>query len=247
MIDADLRHLVGSVQWVPIPAGMVQRGTPEGLIDAVMRAHADLDLPRSYFAKEAPRKEIAVAAFAIAATPVTSEFWRAFATDTGLDTDPSRPADHPIDGLPWQQAHAFGVWLSDRVGELFRLPTETEWERAARGDDAREYPWGDRFDVGCANLAEARIGATTPVGSFPRGAGPFGVLDLAGNVDEWTATVYAPYPGAPVDVPAEEDWALDPHITRGGSWRQHRDLARCARRHGLYPGNAGAGFRLARG
>jgi toxoflavin biosynthesis protein ToxD len=163
-----------------------------------------------------------------------------------LDADVSMPSRHPIDGVRWEQAQRFCVWLSDRLGELFRLPTEDEWERAARGDDTREYPWGDEYDANCANLAEARLGGTTPVGSFPRGASPFGVLDLAGNVDEWTATVYAPYPGAPADVPARESWALDPHVTRGGSWRQHRDLARCARRHGVYPGNLGAGFRLVR-
>lgn len=235
-----------NIRWVSVPTGQVQRGTPASLIDAVVRAHADLGLPRSYFAKEAPREAIVVVAFMIAAIPVTSELWRAFATDTGLEADPSRPDDHPIDGVRWQQAQVFCVWLSDRLGENFRLPTETEWERAARGDDTREYPWGDRFDARCANLAEAQIGNTTPVGSFPLGASPFGVLDLAGNVDEWTSTIYAPYPGAPFDVPVEEGWALDPHVTRGGSWRQHRDLARCARRHGLYQGSAGAGFRLAR-
>ena len=244
--DHEQRRFVATVRWISIPRGVVQRGTPADQIDAVVRAHSDLGLPRSYFAKEAPRQAIEVAAFTIAATPVTSDFWRTFATNTGVSTDASTPSGHPIDGVRWEQADQFCVWLSDRLGEPFRLPTEDEWERAARGDDGREYPWGDRFDAACANLAEARVGSTTPVGSFPRGASPFGLLDLAGNVDEWTATVYAPYPGAPADVPALESWALDAHVTRGGSWRQHRDLARCARRHGVYPGNVGAGFRLVR-
>nr|WP_277924679.1 SUMF1/EgtB/PvdO family nonheme iron enzyme [Microbacterium ureisolvens] len=94
----------------------------------------------------------------------------------------------------------------------------------------------------------ARIGGTTPVGSFPDGASPFGVLDMAGNVDEWTSTRYAPYPGAPADVPVLETWAFDPHITRGGAFRHDRDLARCARRHGAYEADLaaiGVGFRLA--
>jgi toxoflavin biosynthesis protein ToxD len=246
MTGAEHRRFIATVQWISVPAGVLQRGTPESEIDAIVRAHADLGLPRSYFAKEAPRHAVEVAAFTIAATPVTSNLWRAFATTTGLGADVSTPSGHPIEGVHWQQAQHFCVWLSDQLGEPFRLPTETEWERAARGDDTREYPWGDRFDVRCANLAEAKIGGTTPVGSFPRGASPFGVLDLAGNVDEWTATAYAAYPGAPADVPAEETWALDRHVTRGGSWRQHRDLARCARRHGVYPGNVNAGFRLVR-
>lgn len=244
--DAEQRRFSATVRWISIPRGVLQRGTPTSEIDAVVRRHADLGLPRSYFAKEAPREAVEVAAFTLAATPVTSNLWGTFATSTGLTADVSTSSGHPIEGVRWDQAQLFCAWLSDELGEPFRLPTEMEWERAARGDDTREFSWGDRFDAACANLAEARIGGTTPVGSFPRGASPFGVLDLAGNVDEWTATTYAPYPGAPADVLPEESWALDAHVTRGGSWRQHRDLARCARRHGVYPGNVYAGFRLVR-
>lgn len=239
-------EVAAGIRWISVPRGTLLRGTPADEIDAVLLAHADLGLPRSYLAKEAPRFAVEVAAFTVAATPVTSNMWRIFVSDMGVGTETPNASDHPIDGVTWEHAQRFCAWLSDRLSESFRLPTEDEWERAARGDDAREYPWGDVFDASCANLAEARIGGTTPVGAFPRGASPFGVLDLAGNVDEWTETTYAPYPGAPTDVPARESWALDPHITRGGSWRQHRDLARCARRHGIYAGSVGAGFRLIR-
>ncbi len=246
MTETEQQRLAAAVRWISVPRGVLQRGTPAREIDDVVRAHADLGLPRSYFAKEAPRESVEVASFTIAATPVTSNLWQTFATSSGIGRGVSTPSGHPIEGVRWAEAQLFCAWLSDALGEPFRLPTEAEWERAARGDDAREFPWGDQFDVSCANLAEANVGDTTPVGSFPRGASPFGVLDLAGNVDEWTATTYAPYPGAPADVPAEESWALDSHVTRGGSWRQHRDLARCARRHGVYPGNVHAGFRLVR-
>lgn len=242
----QLRAAIDGISWVPIPSGILQRGTPADAIDHVVRAHADLGLPRSYFAKEAPRAAVHVPSFTLAVTPVTVSLWALFSEDTGA-VAASAPPDHPIDGTRWEDAGRFCAWLSDQLIEPFRLPGESEWERAARGDDAREYPWGDRLDLRCANLAEAGIGTTTQVGSFPHGASPFGILDLAGNVDEWTATEYAPYPGAPSEVAARETWALDPHVTRGGSWRQHRDLARCARRHGIYPGNAGAGFRLVRG
>jgi formylglycine-generating enzyme required for sulfatase activity len=142
------------------------------------------------------------------------------------------------------QAVAYCEWFIETQGSSVRLLTEIEWERAARGDDAREYPWGDRFDPARANTMEAGVGGTTPVGSYPAGASPFGLLDAAGNLDEWTLTPYAPYPGAPEGVPRAEPCAISPMVTRGGGFNHTRDAARCARRHGLYrPGPVG--FRLA--
>jgi toxoflavin biosynthesis protein ToxD len=236
-----------AIDWVQVPAGKLVRGTPLERVDAIARAHADIAVQRGWISKEAPRSEVDVPAFAISRTPITVAQWRLFAAQSGCyGVSSGLAADHPIDGVSWAEANSFCRWLSKQAGYLVRLPTETEWERAARGDDDREYPWGDRYTSGCGNLADLSIGQTTAVGSFPRGASPFGVLDLAGNVDEWTASLYAPYPGAPPDVPAVEAWANDPHVTRGGGFLHHRDLARCARRHGLYRPQLGAGFRIAR-
>lgn len=236
-----------AIDWVEIPAGTLVRGTPLERVEAIARAHEDIAVQRGWISKEAPRAEVSVAAFAVSRTPISVAQWRLFAAQSGrFGTGDGQPADHPIDGVSWEAARAFCRWLSKQAGFVVRLPTETEWERAARGSDEREYPWGDRYASGCGNLADLAIGRTTAVGSFPRGASPFGVLDLVGNVDEWTATPYAPYPGAPPDVPALETWAKDPHITRGGGFFHHRDLARCARRHGLYRPQLGAGFRIVR-
>jgi toxoflavin biosynthesis protein ToxD len=236
------------IDWVEIPAGLLVQGTPIEDIDAIAAAHADIGVQRSWIAKEAPRRELRLPAFAIARTPVTVELWSRFAEEMRLPP-PQQPhgPNHPIDGVGWDEANHFCVWLADKYRWRVRLPTESEWERAARGGDAREYPWGDRYEPGRANLADLRIRKTTPVGSFPGGASPFGVLDLVGNVDEWTATPYAPYPGAPPDAPSVADAnaaATDPHVTRGGGFIHNRDLARCARRHGLFAPVRGVGFRL---
>lgn len=242
------------VDWVEVPAGRLLRGSPIEAIDEIVGRHADLvafldnrlvqGLPRAFFAKEAPRTEVDVPAFSISRTPITRGQWAEYSSATGADTPPDGDLGHPVDEVFWSATAGFCAWLSEEIGEPIALPTETQWERAARGDDAREYPWGDVFDPQAANLAEAGVGHTTPVGSFPRGASPHGVLDLAGNVDEWTATEYSPYPGAPADVPTTESWAADRHVTRGGSYQHCRDLARCARRHGVYPPLTGAGFRV---
>lgn len=233
------------VDWIIIPAGRLVRGTPAEDIDDVVTAHSDLGLPRDYFAKEAPQASVAVPGFAMSRVPVTVDQWRAFVTSVGLPSQvDDQPGSHPIDGIPWAAASRFCRWAAQQLGLPIRLPTELEWERAARGDDARIYPWGDQFDARLANLAEHGLGHAAPVGSLSDGASPFGILDMAGNVDEWTATLYSPYPGAPAGIPAVEGWAVDPHITRGGDYKHHRDLARCARRHSLYPPRAGAGFRL---
>ena len=236
------------IDWVEIPAGTLLRGTRHTDVDQIVAAHADLHIQRGWILKEAPAAELPVAAFAVSRVPVTNAQWLRFARETGRSVPEhvaGRP-DHPVDGIDWASAVAFCDWLAAVSSLPVRLPTETEWERCARGDDHREYPWGDVFGPGRANLAGA-ADSTTPVGSFPAGASPYGVLDLAGNVDEWTATGYAPYPGADPGVPPAEDWASDPHITRGGAYCHGRDLARCARRHGVYPPLRGAGFRLAMG
>ncbi|OWA12526.1 serine/threonine protein kinase [Streptomyces sp. CS159] len=240
---------VEQVDWVDVPAGLLRRGTPVDEVGAVAHRYADTGVPLEWYLKEAPRAEIHVPAFRIARTPVTVGQWAHFAAATGRPAPRSSPADHPVTGVTWEAATDYCRWVGQRLGGPdVRLPTEDEWERAARGDDGREFPWGEEYRTGLANLVDLGIGTTTPVGSFPDGAGPFGVLDMAGNADEWTSTLYAPYPGAPAELPKTEDWAFDRHITRGGAFRHDRDLARCARRHGAYEPDLaaiGMGFRLA--
>jgi formylglycine-generating enzyme required for sulfatase activity len=243
---SSVRDALERLGWISVPAGVVHRGTPADEIDMLVERLGDIPIPRRYLAKEAPRMPIPVAEFTILRVPLTVGAWNLYARETGVALARVEE-DWPIDNLPWDDAQSFCRWYGETADQRVRPPTEDEWERAARGDDIREYPWGDTFDPKRGNLAELRVGERVPVGSFPTGASPFGLLDMAGNVDEWTSTLYARYPHAPADVPVTESWALDPHITRGGSWRHYRDLARCARRHGLYPnddGEIGAGFRL---
>jgi formylglycine-generating enzyme required for sulfatase activity len=227
-----------------VPAGSFVQGTPEDEIDGLVADHADLEVPRKWFAKECPAQEVHVPRFAISRTPVTVDQYNVFAADQGLPLQSGRP-DWPAAGVTHTDASAFCRWSGWRTDLDLRLPSEVEWERAARGDDGRAYPWGDRYEADRCNLLERGIGEVLPVGASPKGASPFGLLDMAGNVDEWTATLYAPYPGAPAEVPAAEGWAMDPHVTRGGAWFHSRDLARCARRHALYHRTDGVGFRLA--
>lgn len=215
---------VEQVNWVDVPAGLLGRGTPVGEMAAVARRYADTGVPVEWYKKEAPRAEIHVPAFRIARTPVTVGQWALFAAATGRTASQTR-ADHPVTGITWEAAAAYCRWLGDRLDIAVRLPAEDEWERAARGDDGREFPWGEEYRTGLANSVDFGIGTTTPVGSFPEGASPFGVLDMAGNVDEWTSALYSPYPGAPAAVPITEHWAFDRHITRGGAFCHDRDLA----------------------
>ncbi|MGO4488017.1 formylglycine-generating enzyme family protein [Microbacterium sp. 2RAF4] len=238
---------VSQIEWIDIPAGDLQRGTPLDQVDALAERYADTGVPRAWYVKETPRARIFVPAFRLARTPVTVAQWAVFAESMHARAIPGID-DHPVVGVSWDEATAYAAWIGAELGTDARLPTEDEWERAARGDDTREFPWGDEYGTGRANLFDLGLGTTTPVGSFPDGASPFGVLDMAGNVDEWTSTLYAPYAGSPAEVPVVEDWAADPHITRGGAFRHDVDLARCARRHGAYEADlvaVGIGFRLA--
>ena len=107
---------------------------------------------------------------------------------------PAGKEDHPVVNVSWKDAVAFCRWLSQASGKTIRLPTEAEWEKAARGDDGRIYPWGDEPPTKELCNFSNNVGDTTPVGQYPAGASLCGALDMAGNVWEWTGSLYGPYP-----------------------------------------------------
>jgi formylglycine-generating enzyme required for sulfatase activity len=116
--------------------------------------------------------------------------------------------DHPVVNVSWYDAMAFTQWLNACTGQAWRLPGEAEWEKAARGTDGRIYPWGDTFDASRCNTSEGRKGNTTPADSYKSGASPYGTLNMAGNVFEWTSSVSKRYPYEATDG-REESNCLD--------------------------------------
>lgn len=187
-----------------------------------------------WYENEPDRRDETLPAFAITRTPITNRQYAAFIAATGRpapDVDPATwrgyglihpfertrrhawvtgapPAgreDHPVVLVAQADAVAYAAWLSQQTGRRWRLPTEREWEKAVRGTDGRTFPWGDEWDPARLNTRDRGPFDTTPVGRFPQGAGPFGLLDGAGEVFEWTGTA-ASGGGAPR------------YIVKGGSW-----------------------------
>lgn len=158
----------------------------------------------------------------------------------GPDSDIVGKPDHPAVQIGYEDATAFCCWLSDETGRPFRLPSEAEWEKAARGDDGRLYPWGNHWAAERCNTLAAGVGDTTPVTAYPAGASPYGVLDMVGNVWEWTASLWGGqmirptfgYPYLAGDGREDLTAGAEVHrILRGGSWPYLPDLARCAARY----------------
>ena len=253
-----------SEEWVLVPGGRFAMGT-------------DPDAEPDQKSHESPRIEPDVSEFEVMRTPVTVAQMRRFIDDRGYarrdawseegwawrtgdaielprffspaERDewkayltPSRPAV----GVSWFEADAYARWAG------LRLPTEAEWEKAARGTDSRRYPWGDAWDDDAAAHRGHGPRCTVPVGVFPRGESPWGVLDMAGSVWQWCRDAYAPDAYARADRrdpegPGEPDGS-GRHVVRGGAWNTLPWSLRCANRN-CYPRTArfsNLGFRCVR-
>jgi formylglycine-generating enzyme required for sulfatase activity/energy-coupling factor transporter ATP-binding protein EcfA2 len=202
---------------------------------------------------ETPQHTVTLSAFAIAKYPVTVAQYRVFAQQTGHELDEDWQAsnqydNHPVVKVSWHDAMGYCQWLTSVLNRVkpighITLPTEAQWEKAARGDDARIYPWGDTIEPGRANYQGTGIDGTSPVGCFPTGQSSYGMLDMAGNVNEWCLDDKRKY---------NEDEVVDPQkesslrVIRGGSWHYSARNCRAASRDLFEPGIRlyNLGFRL---
>lgn len=228
-----------------VPAGEFIMGTDKTR-EAVIPAAFGLRKPP--YEDERPIRKVQVKAFYIDRHEVTVGQYRKFVEATHRKPlaywqgqNPDQIAGYPVVGVSWYDAQAYCQWASKR------LPTEREWEKAARGTDGRRFPWGDEYDVNKTNMSQKGLAA---VGWFQGDASPFGVYDMAGNVAEWIADWYRPYPGNPDKDP---DFGERFKVIRGGSWGGvgHYNIsyyARCAYRSFSDPNlfYNDAGFRCAR-
>jgi len=183
-----------------IPAGEFLMGDPEGPDDAQ------------------PAQHVFLAEFFIDRYPVTNRQYALF--DPGHQYAEGKDL-FPVVNITWEDAQAYAVWLGKR------LPSEAEWEKAARGEDARLYPWGDEFDSSRCNTEESGNRTLTAVNHYPSGESPYKVADLFGNVLEWTSDYYGPYAG---NQDATPDFQEDFIVLRGSPWIHQGHRVNCATR-----------------
>jgi eukaryotic-like serine/threonine-protein kinase len=197
------------------------------------------------FPEEKPQHQAHVEGFWISRTEVTNAQY-ALCVEAGVCTAPDNQnynraefADRPVADVSWQDANAYARWAGGR------LPTEAEWEKACRGTDARIYPWGNEAPTDKLLNYDVPIGgAAIDVGSYSQGASPYGLLDMAGNVWEWTSGEFHGYPDAEKD--GREDAEAAKRVLRGGAYYEIAANVRCAVRIWNLPGNRykGFGFRV---
>jgi formylglycine-generating enzyme required for sulfatase activity len=208
-------------EMVDIPGGEFKHGKPEELTYVMayrIGRYAITNAQYARFLADNPTYPV----------PCLDEVWaEPYNWDPQRRIYPDGKANHPVVLVSWEDALTYCKWAS------VRLPTEMEWEKAARGEDGRTFPWGDEFDPKRTNVRESGVGSTTPVGVYPDGASPYGLLDCSGNVWEWTA----PRAGE------------NQIVIRGGSWNFGAEDARCFTRDYSHPGHRSnrIGFRVVTG
>jgi len=251
-------------EMVPIPAGAFTMGTKEADVEpwvaeimawykrVVPNNSTTEDDIRRWLHWEVPQHQVTVDAFRISKYPVTNGQYAQFvqATDHQApehwrgNSPPDELRNHPVVYVSWHNAVAYCAWLSAERGEAYRLPTEAEWEKAARGTDGRAYPWGNAFDANRCNMYETGIGQISAVGLFTQAALPYGLVDMVGNVWEWTSTLWGedwekplwPYPYHPDD--GRENLNANDNVKRvlrGGSFGHNDNVVRCAYRYNYVP------------
>ena len=174
-------------------------------------------------AAERPEHRVELKPYLIDKYEVTNAEYRKFRASHEF---PAARADHPVTGVSWHDARAYADWAGKR------LPTEEEWEKAARGTDGRKWPWGNIFNRNRCNLGTV----TAPVGSFSGDKSPYGASDMAGNVQEWTSGSFVAYTDH-----VFENVAFDPEkkVVRGSYYGGNDFLARCSMRFCALPGEPG--------
>lgn len=223
----------GCPQMTVLPAGRFVMGSPE-------------DEP-GHVAYEGPQRDVTVQSFAIGTFEVTFDEWQACVDDGGCggyeptDSGFGRE-DRPVLAISWSDANAFARWLSEKTGEAYRLPTEAEWEYAARGGTQTAYWWGARYDGG-----KATLGQTVSVSSLL--ANPFGLYGMLSNAREWVQDCYVNnFMDAPVIAMAVTEGDCGRRVVRGGSWRSEPRELRVANRGRMSRDirDRSMGFRVAR-
>ncbi len=210
------------------------------------------ELDHQAFGEEQPMHIVYLTDFALSRTPITNKQYADFVAATRHRSPegwqgsqpPRGKKDHPVVNVNWFDANAFCQWLAEQTGILYRLPSEAEWEKAARGVHANLYPWGNQWEDEKCNTVESGLHDTVEVGHFQHDRSPYEILDLAGNVFEWTNTLWAiedtsgkrrrfPYPYNPNDGREGSDANSNMktlYVARGGSYLRPQRYSRCASR-----------------